>query len=247
MPQVSAQHPEQLDRRGHVRTGDVVRYLREVADGRDASPRDRVIEHGDRGGRHAQDPFRPGRHVRPKESRRRLSSKDRHAARVGHGRRNRSEADPLGHAKALGEVHRGAGKLPPAEVRFGAGEDNNVALADLRASSDQLGPRERCGAAVHDVQGGTPRAVVVQAVVVESRDGGSVGRDVAGRRCGGRARIHPSIEGRDHHGGDEAVGVLDLEQDHARKHTARVVACRTARKSSPRHAILESGASHPPN
>jgi hypothetical protein len=47
---------------------------------------------------------------------------------VGHGRRDRAEADPLGHAELANELHGRIGELVPAKVRLGAGEDEEVLL-----------------------------------------------------------------------------------------------------------------------
>ena len=60
-PEVCAERPEQLDRRGRVRPRDVVRDLGEVAERRDAGRRDLELERGDerRRARAACRPVRP--------------------------------------------------------------------------------------------------------------------------------------------------------------------------------------------
>ena len=93
---------------------------------------------------------------------------------------------------------------------------------------------------------GPPCAVVVEPIIVEGRDARAAGGDLAGCGRGCPAGVHPPVESGDDDGRHQVGGVLDLEQDHVRKHRAPVGGCRIGAQDGSRHAILSTGASHPP-
>jgi hypothetical protein len=70
---------------------------------------------------------------------------------VGHGRRDRAEADPRRDAEALGQLDHGRREGSPVEVGLGAGQHEEVALAQPCPAHGQLWPGQLGQLAVDDL------------------------------------------------------------------------------------------------
>ena len=119
--------------------------------------------------------------------------------------------------KPRGELGHVPLELAPAVVGLGAGEHEEVALADPGRADDELGPDEAARAAVDDLEGRAPGAVVEDRVRVEGRDHPAALGEMAGRDGGGAPGIDPAVE-RDDDRGRVEIGQLpaELEQAHGR-------------------------------
>ena len=182
-----------------VRAGDVVRDLGEVAERRDPRRR-RPRARAPRRARTARGARRPDRAETSPRRRpgRRLGSEDRHGPGVGNGRRDRPEADPLGHLERAGELDDVGGERPPAVVGFRADEDQEVAFADADAAHDELVPGQLGQLAVDDLERRATRAIVEEDVGIEPGDHRRVVDQVLERRRRGGPGVDPAVECRDH-------------------------------------------------
>ena len=90
--------------------------------------------------------FGPGHDVAAQQAGRRLGADDRDRPGVGDGRRDRPEADPLGHAEPPGELDDVRGEAPPAVVGLGTDEDEQVALVEPRAAAGRARARSASSA-----------------------------------------------------------------------------------------------------
>ena len=114
-----------------------------------------------------------------------------------HGSGDRAEADPLDHAQLLGECDHVFGERAPAVVGLVARQHQEVAPAQAPPAQGDLGPCQLRRPAVNDLEYRPPGAVVEQQVVVEGGHDLSTFGQQAARRRGGRARVHPAVEGDD--------------------------------------------------
>jgi hypothetical protein len=143
-------------------------------------------------------------------------AEDGDRAGMGHGRRDRPQADPLAHLERprhLGELRS---ELSPAVVRLGAGEHQHVPLGEPTMHQLELRPGELTGHAVHDAERRPSGAVVEDPVDVEGGDRAPLVREQARGECRAAPGIHPAIERRHDHRGCQWLGADQTEEGHRR-------------------------------
>jgi hypothetical protein len=135
---------------------------------------------------------------------------------VGHGRGDRSEADPQRHVQLPDEVDdRGREGLPP-KVGLGATHDEEVTAREAAVPDDESGPRQIGHPAVDDLERGPPRPVVEQLVAVELGDDRRLAGELLERGGGGVAGVDPAVERGDERRRDDVVGRFEAVEGHRR-------------------------------
>ena len=133
---------------------------------------------------------------------------------MGHGRRDRSEADPFLDLEQARQLRQFRGQLLPAVVRLGTREDQDVPVVETAPDQLQFRPGQSPGHAVDDLEGRTPGPEVVDPVAVEGGQRVAIlGQQRRGQRGGGPG-VDPAVHGRDDDRGDEGSGGHQADKRH---------------------------------
>ena len=136
---------------------------------------------------------------------------------MGHGRRDRAEADPFRHLQGPRELDDVRGERPPPVVGLRPHEDEHVTIADTDPAHDQLVPGQLGELAVDDLEWRSPGSVVEDQVGIEARHDRRVSDEVLQRSRGRGPGVDPSVEGRHQGRGDEVPGIGQGVEAHHRR------------------------------